>query len=142
MTGFGSKKQMAANKLWDKPSVAFDEWWNNDYDESTNPFWLGSDAYWAWAGWKAALAQTAQEPAFGWIKQSELARAKLYSGSVNLWLEKHDCDFPLYTAPPQRTWVGLNEKERNDIEDDFYANISIHVFDAIEAKLKEKNNGA
>lgn len=44
-------------------------------------------------------------------------------------------------APPQRTWVGLNEKERNDIEDDFYANISIHVFDAIEAKLKEKNNG-
>ena len=39
----------------------------------------------------------------------------------------------------QREWVGLNEKERNDIEDDFYANISIHVFDAIEAKLKEKN---
>jgi hypothetical protein len=48
---------MAADKLWDKPSVAFDEWWNGDNDESTNPFRLESGAYWAWAGWKAALAQ-------------------------------------------------------------------------------------
>ena len=51
----------------------------------------------------------------------------------------HNIGDKLYTAPPQREWAGLNEKERNDIEDDFYANISIHVFDAIEAKLKEKN---
>jgi hypothetical protein len=62
MTGFDSKRQMAADKLWDKPSVAFDEWWNGDNDESTNPFRLESGAYWAWAGWKAALAQPAQEP--------------------------------------------------------------------------------
>ena len=54
--------------------------------------------------------------------------------------EKGDkCQYERYS--PQREWAGLNEKERNDIEDDFYANISIHVFDAIEAKLKEKNNG-
>jgi len=55
--GFPSKRAMAADKLWDKPSVAFDEWWNGDNDESTNPFRLESGAYWAWAGWKAALAQ-------------------------------------------------------------------------------------
>jgi len=62
MTGYDSKRQMAANKLWDRPSVAFDEWWNNDHYESTNPFKPDSGAYWAWAGWKAALAQPAQEP--------------------------------------------------------------------------------
>jgi len=54
------KQHMAADKLWDRPSVAFDEWWNGDNDESTNPFRLESGAYWAWAGWKAALAQPAQ----------------------------------------------------------------------------------
>lgn len=59
--GFQAKRQMAADKLWDKPSVAFDEWWNGDNDESTNPFRLESGAYWAWAGWKAALAQPAQK---------------------------------------------------------------------------------
>ena len=58
--GFKAKRAMAADKLWDKPSVAFDEWWNGDNDESTNPFRLESGAYWAWAGWKAALAQPAQ----------------------------------------------------------------------------------
>jgi hypothetical protein len=42
-------------------------------------------------------------------------------------------------ARPQRTWVGLTEQQRNDIEDSFSVLISSHVFDAIEAKLKEKN---
>ena len=66
MTGFNSKRDAAADKqkLWDKPSVAFDEWWNGDNDESTNPYRLESGAYWAWAGWKAALAQPAQERNF------------------------------------------------------------------------------
>jgi hypothetical protein len=58
-----------------------------------------------------------------------------------------DDDYPTYKeeldaicqAKIQRTWVGLTEQERNDIENDFEAFISIHVFDAIEAKLKEKN---
>jgi len=39
----------------------------------------------------------------------------------------------------QHTWIGLTEQQRNDIENDFEAFISIHVFDAIEAKLKERN---
>ena len=46
-----------------------------------------------------------------------------------------------YIAPPKREWVGLTEQERNNIEDDFSVVISIHVFDAIEQALKEKNNG-
>jgi len=47
-----------------------------------------------------------------------------------------------YKAPPQRKWVGLTEQQRNDIENDFEVFISIHVFDAIEAKLKQKNGYA
>lgn len=40
---------------------------------------------------------------------------------------------------PQRQWVGLTEKERNDIEDFFEMIIGKPAFDSIEAKLKEKN---
>lgn len=36
-------------------------------------------------------------------------------------------------------WVGLTEEQRNDIEDSFGVVVSKHVFDAIEAKLKERN---
>jgi len=39
---------------WDAIPDAFNEWWNADYDDSTNPFRLNSPAYWAWAGWSAA----------------------------------------------------------------------------------------
>jgi len=40
--------------LWDKPGTNFNEWWNDDYDDSANPFEKDSAAYWAWAGWQAA----------------------------------------------------------------------------------------
>jgi hypothetical protein len=39
----------------------------------------------------------------------------------------------------QRTWVGLTEQQRNDIEDACEMIIGKPVFDAVEAKLKEKN---
>ena len=81
MTGYQSKKKAAQAKTidqvnwadhepdglvhtaqdkleqWDTPSEAFNDWWNNDYDDSTNPYERDSFAYWAWAGWQAALAQ-------------------------------------------------------------------------------------
>ena len=44
---------------------------------------------------------------------------------------------PLYTAPPQREWVGLTDKE---IEDCLEMSIQ-GTCRAIEAKLKEKNGG-
>ena len=47
--------------------------------------------------------------------------------------------YPLYTAPPQRPWVGLTEPERNDLEDYCEMIIGKAAFDAIEAKLQEKN---
>jgi hypothetical protein len=52
--------------------------------------------------------------------------------------EKGDkCQYERYS--PQRTWVGLSEQQRNDIENDFEVVVSKHVFDAIAAKLKELN---
>ena len=31
----------------------FDEWWDSDYDDSSNPYRIGTPIYWAWAGWIA-----------------------------------------------------------------------------------------
>ena len=42
---------------------------------------------------------------------------------------------PLYTTPPQRTWVGLTDEERDHI----WHKSSGDVLIATEAKLKEKN---
>jgi hypothetical protein len=46
---------------------------------------------------------------------------------------------PLYTTPPKREWQGLTEQERNDLEDYCEMIVGKAAFDAIEAKLKEKN---
>ena len=43
---------------------------------------------------------------------------------------------PLYTTPPQRTWVGLTNDELSQIEG---THIGRSFAKAIEAKLKEKN---
>jgi len=66
---------------------------------------------------------------------------------------------PLYTTPPQRTWVGLNAFDRMFIRTDCTTLFQQHhdektnttyigektnwdmLFEAIEAKLREKNNG-
>ena len=55
--------------------------------------------------------------------------------------------YPLYNTPPQRTWVGLTRDEQSFVysnlhnatsrEDSFWVDFA----QAIEAKLKEKNNG-
>jgi hypothetical protein len=46
----------------------------------------------------------------------------------------------LYTTPPQRTWVGLTQKEVQEIHDTFHKRMGPQEFASmIEAKLKEKN---
>ena len=54
MTGYKSKRAAAQDKL---VQDAFNDWWDSDYDDSTNPYEKDTFAYWAWAGWQAALAQ-------------------------------------------------------------------------------------
>ena len=66
-----------------------------------------------------------------------------------------DWEMPLYMKPPQRTWVGLTEEELYEIYDESddgsspcgvcgacsKCKIEVSIARAIEAKLKEKNNG-
>ena len=46
---------------------------------------------------------------------------------------------PLYTAPPQREWVGLTDDERKDIFKSCGVGERGYVAAMVEAKLKEKN---
>ena len=138
--GFPAKRAMAADKLWDKPSVAFDEWWNGDNDESTNPFRLESGAYWAWAGWKAALAQPAQEPV-AWLTNEELTKLMTdsYDQGVKDALESVK---EVLDALPKREWVGLTAEDFSSIkfptEMRFPAEFRAGARWA-DVKLKEKN---
>jgi hypothetical protein len=86
---------------------------------------------------KAALAQPAQEPV-AWLDEEK---------KIIYWHNTHETDdyhgfrrtTPLYTTPQQRPWVGLTD------EDHMQFAISQFGWDeligAVEAKLKEKNNG-
>jgi len=45
--------------------------------------------------------------------------------------------YPLYTAPPQREWVGLTDEESHEY--DYLGPDFATVIQEVEAKLKEKN---
>jgi len=90
---------------------------------------------------KEALAQE-QEPV-AWV---------VYSSAENdiVWADKGKRlkqNTPLYTTPPQRTWVGLTDEDRQaafesmpDMLDGFLKTWGwLHFSKAIEAKLKERN---
>ncbi len=54
---------------------------------------------------------------------------------------KEEYTIPLYTTPPQRTWVGLTAEEREQVQAESYGKVPHHValIAAVEAILKEKN---
>ena len=85
---------------------------------------------------RARLAQPEPEPV-AWMSQGgDVSRSRRYfeeMGFVDL--------IPLYTAPPQREWVGLTDKEHIQIAIDCGCLSADWVFygAAIERKLKEKN---
>ena len=140
MTGYKSKRAAALDedgmylvhhtaqepmqKLWDTPSDAFNDWWNNDYDDSTNPYQKDTFAYWAWAGWQAALAQPAQnhsEDNLQMVKPAQepdvVMHWESHTWTINNPPPKGSGDVNLYYAPPQRFWVGLTEKQIEVIEE-------------------------
>jgi hypothetical protein len=83
------------------------------------------------AGLKAIAELESQEPvAWQWLGSAHFRKKLPKDADITAWN-------PLYTAPPQRTWVGLTEQQRKEIERQ-----SVYVDGAIrmtEAKLKEKN---
>ena len=86
---------------------------------------------------KEALAQTEQEPV-AWAQFSETGNL------IDLLEEPCGGYVPLYTTPPQRTWVWLTDEEIADTVVEMNGNEPTGLFwrdltHAIEAKLKEKN---
>ena len=90
--------------------------------------------------------------AFGWFKAMEAQRLAQPKQEPVAWLWEltgevtTDPDradgmwLPLYTTPPQRTWVGLTEEDKQIAFDSTQEGGGFWEFaDAIEAKLKEKN---
>jgi len=92
---------------------------------------------------KEALAQPAQKPV-AWLYEGEYSSGS-YSGNYFAWnvtMNKNATNAarevkPLYTAPPQRPWVGLTEQEFQLIYD--MGRTPSGMMEMVEAKLKEKN---
>jgi hypothetical protein len=96
------------------------------------------------ANFKEALAQT-QEPV-AWRVSPRYEDSDGYFDFTDLkdtadTLQKRGWTItPLYTTPPQRTWVGLTDEEIDDLWESTASYYNTHDFArAIEAKLKEKN---
>jgi hypothetical protein len=93
-----------AQTNWDNIPQAFNDWWNADYDDSTNPFRLNSPAYWAWSGWSAANKEK-QEPV-AWMYPDDYERmltsetfCTVYSVEVGS-ATRGESTVALYTTPP------------------------------------------
>ena len=86
-----------------------------------------------------ALAQPEQEPVamrhdfdgYGWLY--------IDNGSGSDWREKIKNAEPLYTAPPKREWVGLDDEDMKELRDaDFDL---LYGARWAEQKLRKKNGG-
>ena len=107
---------------------------------------------WAWRDEKGRPAITAIKEALAQPEQEPLAWISTGPASMIHWTADKpaygDDWVPLYTTPPQRTWVGLNDEEikafdtwhDNREEEVGWCNPS-EIVAYIEAKLRSKNNG-
>jgi hypothetical protein len=90
---------------------------------------------------KFEVEQPAQEP----VGTLNISRYKghLVNHDFDYFGELPDGTYSVYTAPPQREWVGLTDEEIAGIRLKSFDSIATNrkVYEAIEAKLKEKNNG-
>jgi hypothetical protein len=77
---------------------------------------------------RARLAQPEPEPVAWWHDMGDVVDLNVSGRGV-----------PLYTAPPQREWVGLTDEEMMMIYGQSHEGKKYSLGRAIEAKLKEKN---
>ena len=135
-------KETTQPTQWDTPSEAFNDWWNGEYDDSTNPFTKDTFGYWAWAGWQSALAQPAQEPV-AWLDTEWGDRICPEVGYEATITEDHPRNLgwiPLYATPPQREWVLQREwVDLTDEEIDKWTPEIHGVIREVIAQLKERN---
>ena len=79
---------------------------------------------------KEALAQPEQEP-FGYFKAEPFGWTDCAESDVGA--------IALYQTPPRRTWVGLTDDEQQQAYEQWQNDGWGVFYNAIEAKLKEKN---
>lgn len=121
MTGFGSKKQMAADKLQEpsatRPCRSCNGTGNRDTGIPESPIAICKPCN---GTGQIALAQPAQEPV-AWMYQCTADnsgpvllqhRTNWAENGSGLWIET-----PLYTAPPQRQWIWLSDADIAEVVD-------------------------
>ena len=89
----------------------------------------------------AELKGRSQEPV-GWMVYTLDGTSVCVTDNPADFTPEHRA-LPLYTTPPQRTWVGLTDVEIDDLWESTASYYNTHDFArAIEAKLKQKNGYA
>ena len=131
MTGFNSKREAAADKLQEPPS----EWAGIKaiLDE------YGLQAIDFVADFKTALAQPplpVQEPVGSLSVRYYRGFKAMTNTDFDYTGDLPEGDYELYTAAPQRPWVGLTDE---DIADCMEMSIQ-KTCRAVETKLKERNS--
>ena len=94
---------------------------------------------------KEALAQPEQEPVAwrAWVSKFPQGTGSDWVYVTKPIMKDSIHNQPLYTTPPQRTWVGLTDEELQPIADEYRILFGSWVTDfarAIEAKLRSKNS--
>ena len=78
----------------------------------------------------------------GWVKIDEVREHFDSVGCGTIYKTAGEGREPLYTTPPQRTWVGLTDEEIEALakqHNGIFYDCDIDFAEAIQAKLKEKN---
>jgi uncharacterized heparinase superfamily protein len=125
-----SKKAMA--KELEELAGKFSEGWHEGIKIDASDIMLLSQA-------AEALAQPEQEPV-AYVTGTYAGRFVIAPLNPAMVLP---VNMALYTTPQQRTWVGLTDEEYVHITDSVFhqGHGLVAYYSAIEAKLKEKNNG-
>ena len=82
---------------------------------------------------RKAIAEVEKQEPVAWISPS----GALYRTRYHAVGNAEQSLTPLYTHPPQRTWVGLTDEEAQWLYDN--CRTPSNLIDMVEAKLKEKN---
>jgi hypothetical protein len=87
-----------------------------------------------------AMMKAEKQQPVAWTNKENLLDLKSGVCSHMYAKKEDDDDLPLYTAPPQRTWVGLTNDEICEVAEIDGADAWLFgIARSIEAKLREKN---
>ena len=131
---------VAALEAKDEPMEFFDwydnaHWGNEDFKEGCHRAWNAAIKY------TAKPNQEAKDEPVAWMCADESLINKGYARFSHVCMG--EWKIPVYTTPPQRTWVGLTDEEMLMLEETTTCTKDEswlrNLTQAIEAKLKEKN---